>query len=427
MMSIFNWGFRATKTLKQSDESINLSLKSGDQIKLNELIKQLPSLKHEKLTLHPLLFNGTLQSLYYGKANSEDKFQVYYGREIFKFEDGGICSLDWVKDEESKEIFNAKYQETLPENWPKLLPRTRFFDKDELDQIQTPDPESTKPYVVIFHGIGGSSHELLVRNFAQLLTSGKNKHKFDVVISCSRGCGRTKVTSDRLFTAISTDDIEAVILDLKRRGPNRPIYTVGFSFGAVLLINYLGFHKNDSAKLIKGASVVGCPFDLLKSIDGLSKSWSGYYLFNPAVASFLNKLVKNNFKELHHFNPDLIKRETLELTMKAKDAKTFDNHFTCKTAGFDNADDYYKKSSPELRIKDIQVPFLSISSWDDPTNGGHIPSQLFINNPYTASLETDLGGHLAFVTPDKQFWCVRVIDEFIESLELVEGVVNRGE
>lgn len=416
-MTIFNWGFRANKTVYQSDKSVELG---NSKTKLNELVNGLPCLQSPKLTLHPLLFNGALQSMYYGKANSDEKFRVYYGREVFTFEDGGICSLDWVKDEEPKEVFDAKYKETLPENWPRLLPRTRFFDKEELDTLQKVDTESTKPIVIVFHGIGGSSHELLVRNFAQLLTTGKNKGRFDVVINLNRGCGRTKVTTGKLFTAISTEDIHEVILEMKKRGPNRPIYTVGFSFGAVILTNYLGIHKDNSAKLIKGAAIIGCPFDLYKSISGLKKSWSGYYLFNPAVALYLNKMIKNNFKDLNRHSPDLVTKENLDYTTKSKDTYVFDSVFTSKIAGFDSAKEYYDHVSPELRLDDISMPFLSVSSSDDPTNGGYIPNDKFVANPYTASLETDLGGHLAFVTPDKQFWCVRVIDEFFEALEAVE-------
>lgn len=420
-MTIFNWGFRANKKLYQSEQSIDLALKNGDSTKLKDLIKSLPSLKNEKLILHPLLFNGALQSMYYGSANSEDKFRVFYGREVFNYKDGGICSLDWVKDPESKEVFDAKYKETLLENWPKLLPRTRFFDKSELEALQKVDSESIKPIVVIFHGIGGSSHELLVRNFAQLLTTGKNTGKFDVVIACSRGCGRTKVTSGKLFNALAMDDLHEIIVALKSRGPNRPLYTVGFSFGAVMLTNYLGFRKEETSKLIKGAAVVGCPFNLNKSVKGLRDSWSGAYMFNPAVAGYLNKMVKNNYNELHEFVPELVNKELLEKTAKAKDTFTFDDHITCKTAGFDNATDYYAKSAPELRLKDINVPYLSISSSDDPTNASYIPNDKFIANPYTASVETDLGGHLAFVTPSKQFWCVKVIDEFFEALENVDA------
>lgn len=416
-MSILGWGFRADKQIYQSKTPLKLTLKSGETVEFQQLVENLPSANtKEKLRLHPLLFNGVLQSMYYYKGDFSDKFKIYYGREIFTFKDQGICSLDWVIEPETDDDFKSKYENNHPKDWPRLFPRTRFLSDEELS-LRKQDSESTKPIVLILHGLAGGSHESLIRNLAELLTTGKNHGKFDVVVNLTRGCGRTKLTTGKLFNALAIEDVHEVLLDLKQRYPKRPIYASGFSFGAALLTNYLGTYGDE--KLIKAATLVGCPFNLGKASDVMKTLWSGK-LMNPALVGFLCKVVKNNMKELNAESPELFNKENLAKAQKFKVFEDFDNMFTCKTAGFDSAKEYYAKGSPENRLGSIKTPLLSISSSDDPATGKYLPIDKFESNEHISALETNLGGHLAFVTPEREFWCVRVIDEFFEAFEDIE-------
>lgn len=119
-MGILGWGFRSNIKIHQSGDegSATLSLKDKGTIKFSQFIKQdLPILdESQKLWLNPLLFNGTLQTLYYTSMDSSNKFLIYYGRELFTYSDGGICSLDWVIPKpEDEQKFETIRKETLPE------------------------------------------------------------------------------------------------------------------------------------------------------------------------------------------------------------------------------------------------------------------------------------------------------------------------
>lgn len=411
-----NWGFRSNKRIHKSENTLELATKDGETIKFGEIVDNVKSANpKEKLWLHPLLFNGNLQTMYYAANNGSDKFKIWYGREKFTYKDEGICSWDWVIDEPtSEEEFKLEYKKTLPENWPRLTPRTRFLNPEELKIKQTVDTKSEKPIVVVFHGLGGGSHELLIRNLAHLLTTGDQKDKYDMVVINARGCCRTKITTGKLFHALATGDVEEAAIELKTRFPNRPLIAVGFSFGAVILANYLGKHPN--SKLFKAASLVGCPFDLVQSAKGMEASWGGTYLFNPSLVGFLNKIIKNNLEELRSHNPELLNEENVNKARNATKTYEFDQVFTCKTAGFDNVWDYYKTGSPQNYLQEISIPTLAVSSKDDPSCKS-IPFDKFTANPNIALVETDLGGHLAFVTPKKEFWCAHVVQEFISSFD----------
>lgn len=420
---MFKWGFRSNLKIHGADESKSAQLQlkdSKDTISLSKLIREkLPVIDtSKKLWLNPFLFNGTLQTLYYTSHDSSKKFLVYYGREIFQYNDGGICSLDWVIPKpESKEEFDKLYKETLPEDSPRLHPRSRFFTKEELSIKKQGSSEETSPILVILHGLGGGSHEPLIRNLVEKFKEDPKSNDWDILVINSRGCCRTKITTGKLFTSFATDDIKEVLVELKKRYPNRPIYTAGLSFGSILNANLLGSQDPEVKKLIKASALVGCAWDLHDSAYHIDASWTGSYLFNPSLVKFLNKIVKNNFKELNSADPKIFSKESLQESKSHTKTWQFDSLYTCRTAGYDNAFDYYRDASPVRRLRYIDVPTLAINSTDDPAVSCRIPWMEAENNSYVNILETDLGGHLGYVQYSGEFWCTQVIHDYLTEFE----------
>ncbi|CAI5757597.1 unnamed protein product [Candida verbasci] len=407
-MGILNWGFRSNIKLHQKEDSINLKSNDGD-IKFTDFTKKLTLIDPtKKLWLNPLLFNGSLQTLYYTSMDSSKKFQVYYGRETFKYKDGGTCSLDWVIPKH--ENFKQLYQETLPQDSPRLHPRTRFLSKEELSQLYSKETET--PIVVICHGLAGGSHESLIRNLAENIE--RNCDSWDRVVINNRGCCRTKLTSGTLFNAGSTNDIREVLQKFKKTWPNRPIYLCGFSFGGALVTNFLG-EEGDSG-LVKAACAVGCPFDFVDSAYHIQSSLTGKYLLSPALTQFLSKIVFNNKKEIMEHS-DLINDEKLAKLKTIKNTYEFDQLITCKTTPYANAFEYYRELSPLRQILNIKTPFMMINSTDDPAVGVNLPIIDINTNPYLLLVETDLGGHLGYVKSNGDFWCVEVVEQFFQKFQ----------
>lgn len=410
MSGFWKWGFRASVNLHSN---IDQSPRIADGVTFSDFLNNdLPIVNtKEKLWLNPLLFNGTLQTLYYAMHNSATEFLVYYGRELFTYKDEGKCSLDWIIPEpESKEEFQKLYKETLPADSPRLHPRTRFFTDAELKERSTHDQTSTDPICVVLHGLAGGSHEPLIRNLGKILKD--SDVNWDVVVLNARGCCRTKITTGKLYNALSTDDVKDVIEEIQKRYPSRPIYAVGFSFGAVLLSNFLGVMGEEAKKLVKAAVVIGCPWDLGASARHLDGTLTGRYLFGPSLTEFLNKLIKSNLKELRVHEPEIFSEEIVNKAKAVKKTFEWDNIITCKTAGFDTVWDYYKAGSPQQRLSKVAVPTLIINSTDDPAVDDKLPIKEVEANPNLAMVETNLGGHLGFVKYSGDFWCVEVADDF---------------
>lgn len=420
MSGFWKWGFRATvKTVHSEPEASPLI---NDDLRFADFVDtKLPTVDtNSKLWLNPWLFNGSLQTIYYAAHTSTTQFQVYYGRELFQYSDGGQCSLDWVMDKpESAQEFSRLYKETLPETSPRLHPRTRFFTASELAArtalAQT--PESTDPICVVLHGLAGGSHEPLIRNLGECLQNGEAN--WDVVVVNARGCGRTKITTGKLFNALSVSDVEEVLVELKKRFPSRPVYAVGFSFGAVMLGNYLGSAQEKARDLVKASVLIGCPWDMAASAHHIDRSLTGRYMFNPSLTDFLSKLVKSNLAELQRHDPEFFTDERVKQARAAKKTYQWDSAITCKTANFDNVWDYYHAGSPVRKIDTIRVPTLIVNSTDDPAVDPALPRDQIRANPNLVMIETDLGGHLGFVKRSGEFWCVQVAEDFCDKFHLL--------
>lgn len=421
-MGIFNWGFRANVRIHAApeDKLVELATHTQGTRSFSAFVAQ--DMRHvvdptRKVWLAPSLFNGSLQTLYYTTWGLLLAFDVFYGRELFSFSDGGLCSLDWS-------ISSRQYADTAadrdylpPDALAKLHPNTRYFDPKELAGIQKPDQAPKGPLVVVLHGLAGGSHEPMIKCLVEKVGKAFGSENVDTVVVNLRGCCRTKVTTGRLFSAFSIKDVHEVLVELNKRFPKRHIYVAGFSFGAVILANYLGDMPQEAQQLVSAACLVGCPWDLVDSAYHIDLSLTGRYLLNPALTLFLLKLVKNNRVELEAHNPGVFSSEADAKAKAATKTWQFDAAYTCHTEGFSNPFDYYRAGSPVSRISKFSVPTLALNLTDDPAVGVRLPWMQAQLSKYLVLVETDLGGHLGFVQHNGDFWCAELVLKFVARYE----------
>ena len=435
----FHWGFNGTVEHHTSNSG-TVKIKPRDDpenpIPFEDFVSRyVPSLAEgAKFRLNPLLFTGLLQTLYLSAGDFSKKFCVFYGREIVHFSDGGICTADWVKNswkdryrfnEKTKkfdyDVFRSDEAKTHPENWPRLHPRTRFLNEEELGEVHN----DTRPLVVVIHGLAGGSHEPIIKSLTSQL-SKIGEDRFQVVVLNSRGCARSKVTNRQLVTAFFTADIEEFLLREKARHPNRPIYGVGFSFGSTLLVNYLG-RVGDKTPL--SAAVVVCnPWDMVLSSEKMEKDYWSRTFFSKAITQFLTRMVKVNMAELETpegtkpdrkptvDNPNYFAftRSNLEKAKKFTRVVEFDDMYTGPCLGFASGLDYYRAASSLNRLPKVTIPLLSINSKDDPVVGAESIPRLYLDeSPNVLSIETDLGGHLAYLESSGDSWVTAAVAEFV--------------
>lgn len=442
LLNPYHWGFNGTvKHFVGKEGTMELNMKDEkENTDLEHFVSQnVPSLKDgANFKLNPFLFTGILQTVYLAAADFSKQSPVFYGREIVKYSDFGVSTADWVMsswkddyelDKRTGHFDQARFKndekETHVEGWPRLHPRTRYLKEEELLKVHT----NEKPLVVVLHGLAGGSHEPIIRSLTYNLSNIDNG-RFQVVVLNTRGCARSKITTPTLFSALNTGDLEEFLIENKKRHPNRKIYTVGFSFGACMLSNYLG-RVGENAPVAAAATLCN-PWDMVSSAYKMSDDFWSKRLFSKNIAQFLTRLVEVNMAELEvpegtvpdHKpsveNPSYytFTRSNLEKAKHFVSTMDFDGLFTAPTLGFSSALEYYKEASPINRLPNITVPTLIINAKDDPVIGPEaIPRKEAQANPHVLLCETDLGGHLSYLDSENKSWATEQIANFFSKFD----------
>ncbi|KAJ1796182.1 hypothetical protein LPJ59_003904 [Coemansia sp. RSA 2399] len=298
---------------------------------------------------------------------------VSYERELITTKDGGTIGLDW----------SPPFAEM---------------------------PEDDRPIVILSHGLSGGSRETYVQKTAKQLTS--EPHGFRVVVVNYRGCAGVKLTTHILYNGGFTLDYGFAVDHIRTRFPQSKLIGVGFSLGANLVTKYVGEQGADCP--LKAAISVCNPFDLAASSDAVEKpTFRNKHIYTPAMLLGLMNLYKRH-REMMETGPVELDSDAIEKITKIRQ---FDDLITARAFGYKDSTDYYSQCSCAQFIPDISIPFLAISSLDDPVCPKEIiPHEAFRTNPHLILALTEYGGHLGFHEDLTNCWYPRPIAEFCSAI-----------
>ncbi|KAJ5219308.1 uncharacterized protein N7498_001407 [Penicillium cinerascens] len=341
-------------------------------------------------SLSPVLFNGHLQTAW-TQFDIED-IPVYYKRKLFDSDDSsysGQFSVDFVV---RPCVDNRVVSQTKPD--AELPARTTFFEpQEEIDFIST---EDSRPILLVPHGMSGGSHETYIQHaLAPLVT---HEGGWEACVINSRGCAGSKLTTGLLYKARSTWDFRQVVSWFKEQFPNRPLFGMGFSIGAVMLTNsdmtmrqYLA--EEGSNCPLRAAVMVSNPWKLDFASHALQRSWIGSEIYS--------KILGHNMKNIIKRNKDII-TQTLRIDPEAVERINYVQNFDrseiqCPTWGYPTEDAYYRDASCVDTMLAIRIPFLAIQALDDPiATKDAIPFAEFNKTPFGVLCVTPGGGHLGW-------------------------------
>ncbi len=258
---------------------------------------------------------------------------------------------------------------------------------------QPREVRSRRLTVVLVHGLEGSSNsQYIVGNTARALAAGLN-----VVRMNMRSCGGTDDLSPTLYHSGRSGDIGRVFEAIVREQQLEAVALVGYSMGGNLVLRWTG-------------EVSANPPRALKAVVGVSP------LMDLAASSAALHRPQNRLYE-RHFLRSMIERVRRRMTMYPRiyaDAaldrihtmREFDHHIVARYGGFADADDYYYSVASSHYAGSLRVPTLIVHSLDDPFIR-MLPQtrDALIGNPRVTFLETQHGGHCAFLAPGGQAGC----------------------
>ncbi|KRB83917.1 YheT family hydrolase [Noviherbaspirillum sp. Root189] len=284
------------------------------------------------------------------------------------------------------------------ERWP--TPDGDFIDIDFVDG------KPGQPFVVLFHGLEGSSDShyarALMAQVAALGWSGAVPH--------FRGCSGELNHAPRFYHSGDASEVEWIIRRLhamrSTAHPGAKFYATGVSLGGNALLRWLG-ESQHLARIVDAACAVSAPLDLAGGGAALSRGFNMIY-----TRVFLETLKPKCVQKLLQF-PGLFDKDTM---LRARNLYEFDNIVTAPLHGFRDTDDYWHRASAKHVLSDITVPTLVLNAKNDPfLPAHHLPQSA---SPSVTLEYPEHGGHVGFAVggpPGKLDWLPRRVIDFLQA------------
>ena len=319
-------------------------------------------------------------------------------------------------------LFSSGHAQTLGAYaWPRRYRFQRFSNIDEsrLFEVEPeirvlahcrwqPDP-TKKPTIILWHGIEGSTASVYMLSTAdKAFRAGYNVLRVNF-----RNCGGTEHLTPTFYHGGLSGDLRAIIEELITHDKLPRIYLVGFSLGGNVVLKLGGEYGNDPPPQVYALCAISPSVDLAASTRLIQqkKNW----VYHGNFVRNLKRKVRTKYKLF----PNRFDLAKLSLVRTIRD---FDEHFTATSGGFENADDYYSRCSSARFVEQVRLPTLIVHSQDDP----FIPfeplrQKAFAENPYLLLLQTERGGHVAFIgsrtNGEDRFWAENRAIEFCNLVE----------
>jgi predicted alpha/beta-fold hydrolase len=272
-------------------------------------------------------------------------------------------------------------------------------DGDFVD-IDFVDGQPGQPFVVLFHGLEGSSNS----HYARAMMAAVLDRGWSGAVPHFRGCSGEPNRAPRFYHSGDAGEVDWIVRRLRERIKGR-FYAAGVSLGGNALLRWLG-ESQHGADFIDAACAVSAPLDLARGGDALSRGVNMIY-----TRMFLQTLKPKCLSKLEQF-PGLFNRESM---LAARDLYEFDNVVTAPLHGYRDTDDYWHRASAKHVLTDITVRTLVLNARNDPfLPGEHLPRAA------STSVTLDYpehGGHVGFANgglPGRIDWLPQRLIAFLE-------------
>jgi predicted alpha/beta-fold hydrolase len=272
-------------------------------------------------------------------------------------------------------------------------------DGDFVD-IDFVDGEAGQPFVVLFHGLEGSSNS----HYARAMMAAVAERGWSGAVPHFRGCSGEPNRAPRFYHSGDAGEVDWIVRRLRSRIKGR-FYAAGVSLGGNALLRWLG-ESQHGADFVDAACAVSAPLDLARGGDALSRGVNMLY-----TRMFLQTLKPKCLSKLDQF-PGLFPREAM---LGARDLYEFDNVVTAPLHGYRDTDDYWHRASAKHVLTDITVRTLVLNAKNDPfLPGEHLPraASRSVTLDYPAH-----GGHVGFANgglPGRIDWLPQRLIAFLD-------------
>jgi len=282
--------------------------------------------------------------------------------------------------------------------------RLELADGDFVDLGWSGNTEGKGPVAILLHGLTGGFESKYLRGTAQKLIA----RGWRTVALQLRGSGPDTNRLPRCYNHGDTEDFHTLCRVLREREPGTPLFAVGWSMGANILLKALG--ESGEQSLLTGAAAACAPFQLQACAERLRHGF-------PRV--YQNHLIKGLGAILRrkHGPVPVLPTADLAAALNAEDFFAFDDAYTAPMNGYPDAITYYTRASCGQFLKGVRRPTLVINAEDDPFMvPAVIPQAADLAPAVTLELARH-GGHLGFIAAGAggrpEYWLEERVAEFL--------------
>jgi hypothetical protein len=263
------------------------------------------------------------------------------------------------------------------ERWD--TPDGDFVDTDHVDGM--PD----RPWVVLFHGLEGSSES----PYARTLMHRVKARGWRGTVLNFRGCSGEPNNLPRAYHSGDSAEVNWVLRRLQPMRNGAPLYAAGVSLGGNALLKWLGETGEEAKGLVTRAAAVSAPVDLMAAGEALGKGFALLY------AKHFLATMKSRAEAKHKRFPGSF---DLGRMRRSRTLREFDDVVTAPLHGYRDTDDYWTRASSKPLLRNVAVPTLLLNAADDP----FLPREALPEaHEVSAAVRREFpprGGHVAFVT-----------------------------
>jgi predicted alpha/beta-fold hydrolase len=285
--------------------------------------------------------------------------------------------------------------EVVPADGSRVVCHCHWQDEDRAGKLTA----------ILVHGLEGSSKSQYIRGIAaRAWDAGMN-----VVRMNMRNCGDTDALTPTLYHSGLSGDVAAVMRHYAGRFGLERVALIGYSMGGNLVLKMAG-EWGSAAPLFAVAAV--CPaIDLAAGSDALHEPANRGYEWH-----FLRGLMRRFRRKVALF-PELYDTTGIG---PIKSLRQFDNEIVARYCDFADADDYYYRAAAARVVDRIVVPTLVLQANDDPFIRLFPGTRAKLRaNPHIAFVETNHGGHCAYLSQDggdEIHWAEAAVIRFLADL-----------
>ncbi len=264
-----------------------------------------------------------------------------------------------------------------------------------------PGVDSSRPLVVLIHGLTGLEDSFYMReSAAHFLSQG-----YPVLRLNLRGAGRSRPLCSTQYNAGSSGDLARVFTSLPGDLTAHGLTAVGYSLGGNLLLKYLGERGGETQ--LKAAAVVSAPLDLAACARRINH-WRNVFYQRYLL----------HYMKAEAVAPDVtLSPAERKAVLGSRSVWEFDHVYSAPRAGFKGAEDYYANASSGRFLPGIAAPTLLLHARDDPW----VPDEPYDafdwrSRPNLYPVLTALGGHVGYHGAGGVAWHNLAIARFFAAL-----------